>query len=1606
MLLYYTLQVNKITALAIVAIVFCTGTMHLGSQEIRPLEPEAPEALFQAEVGSADVSLFAQGSWKLSFLAGATFGFSSFGELGSVPSFPEFANGLEFEQEPELTISLWFLKRYFFETVIENTEETIELKTFLLGYRGKEEEFLRYVLVGNKDITISPHRFLEIPQSTETSPGIAAKFQSPTNTHEFLLRYDPSGRAKKKYVGRNEVTEERIALNAFLRGRFFQLPDAGVEGLRVYLEDRNGTITGSDGNRYAVADATTASVDSAGGFVSLRTKAAGRVLVYYTKNGLALGDPSLGKAFLPAVTGGHIDPESQPTDFSWDAVFMGNPMTDRKVIIEGSEALMVYEPGSFSPFEVMNAYAPSFSIPKEDYSSIMYLVKKGSDTEKTGQSYYFTMDSENQRIVVYKDSSEIRSVKNRYPFGSPYPSIYEGGEIKELLQEEIYAAVLKETSLYTLPAKVVPGSVRITRNGMDETRYVVDYDTGIITFHTYIYPQDELEISYSTSESATAGGDVLFATGHSLVLADGLRLDVAAGLRWSLRQGGYSETPKEHPGAAVASAGLHYENDSIKALFDVGVSYATPDSTGRLRLFGMEATGITVPMSGENVFPSSIPFSPIDGISLTRANRGKLLFRDYRLYQAFGQSVLMPYTWTAFPAEQAVPYEAGRKPGPYTALSDDQSGATEILVMEYSMTEEQKWIGAQVPVVGGSAPDLSGMTSLSFLVRMPESNGTVKVFVQVGAVSEDLDGDGVLDAETAASDTGYSFDDPANGVQLYVGGGPKEKGNSILDSEDKDVNGLLDTDVDYLLVTKELTGLSDAWARAEIVLTDAERRRLSLCRAVRIIVLNEDGTTKSGKILVSPIRFQGAGFTSKIDSPGTIRIRELSEAETSSPLPSAEQLDKVFPEVASVYHPNGEAQRILEVSWSGLPAGGTAKVEAFTPAVPMRFYNTLSWYMRIPQLGDSSGTVSFSYTDSDGKGIQFKFKPGVISAWTKFSLAIDTKILTANGHAMAAEVTVDADAGKLSRFSVMLADSAAGLLYLDEVVLTDPVGSVGAGASLKFQYAYRDAIIAAGDVTLLGNVSFTEEASVASEGFASQYGDIAESASFKSQSVLEADVLLTRLRAEFSVQALESGVSMQGSHVLKVPAMPSPVIFVDSFSLGTDGRTMSRENALIVNGDQLLSVKLGTDATIGKEAFAQTWYLESVSLWEVPVRLQVKGKVARERSSFPFEEGNYFSRWISAYRFYALTYEGVFSKRSASFSLKTDMSPQPVGFSLEPTLGFESLKLEGRRQKNSGGLSVALPIAFAEPEEWRLSVAYGRNFSFTRSFTYEGDVGEDFVALGEDLGTKLFIYSSIPLADLFMPQVADEFAEGTTGYAAGTYNPTVSLSLSRASGSYIANLFLPSFGEARIQRKISREGDTILDAFSWDLMIKNSAINLFGTYGSSPLFPFYTVDEFVFYCKFIGESKNVGSPHIVQSVLGQYLMFEKEKGNSVSLDNTVSFTIGGTAWSEKAKLTFAWTSKLPGSFVLPIVGEEIAKDSYFQHKEILRIETGQTEEETRGPGFLLAVRHETSLVVAKWGYLKGSFDLGWQNLPESSGTLIGRMNIIGIQGGIEAQVKF
>ncbi|HUX13032.1 MAG TPA: hypothetical protein VMW87_08370 [Spirochaetia bacterium] len=123
---------------------------------------EAPTALLQSKVGDADVDLYAAGSWQTTISASLAIGIHPDLGNGSGYQFPYAFPGMDpfsFLNQVDLTISLWILNRYFFQTTFL---DQFALNTFLLGYQGQKGEFVQKVLIGNTLMPFSQYPFLSV----------------------------------------------------------------------------------------------------------------------------------------------------------------------------------------------------------------------------------------------------------------------------------------------------------------------------------------------------------------------------------------------------------------------------------------------------------------------------------------------------------------------------------------------------------------------------------------------------------------------------------------------------------------------------------------------------------------------------------------------------------------------------------------------------------------------------------------------------------------------------------------------------------------------------------------------------------------------------------------------------------------------------------------------------------------------------------------------------------------------------------------------------------------------------------------------------------------------------------------------------------------------------------------------------------------------------------------------------------------------------------------------------------------------------------------------------------------------------------------------------
>ena len=125
-----------------------------GGTELPPfkkVDEEAPDSIFDFKIGDSKVDFYLTGSWEANFVF--TSGFLVKPGFGTalLDTFPGKETGFLFNQIPDLTLSVWLMNRLFVEFSVLGS---FEQNSFLMGYQGEDDETLRHIYLGNRDINI------------------------------------------------------------------------------------------------------------------------------------------------------------------------------------------------------------------------------------------------------------------------------------------------------------------------------------------------------------------------------------------------------------------------------------------------------------------------------------------------------------------------------------------------------------------------------------------------------------------------------------------------------------------------------------------------------------------------------------------------------------------------------------------------------------------------------------------------------------------------------------------------------------------------------------------------------------------------------------------------------------------------------------------------------------------------------------------------------------------------------------------------------------------------------------------------------------------------------------------------------------------------------------------------------------------------------------------------------------------------------------------------------------------------------------------------------------------------------------------------------------
>ena len=1550
-----------------------------------PISSEASAYLIDTKIGDADVDLIWDGYWRMSLVTGG-----SFGKKTADSAFPGLAQGTAFTQDPDITLTLWLNNRWFLET---SFLEGFERNTYRAGYMGKEDEFVQSVVAGNAGVSATSYAEIDVPSPRFNTPGISARFATERSNHEILLRYDPTEGASKTFRGQYEVKSSDIGLGDFVEGQYFILPDTGVSNVRVFLEDRLGNISGTDPDgtvrRYSQAEPVEFFVDSETGFVDLAEPHDGRVVVYYEVGGTSVGDISLGRGFIvPSDPEFHPDLSGGLLDFDWTLLDQYDPAgrnydATSRVSLPVGDALVLYDPGRFTPFERQNVYESPLALPQETWRTTPLLQERGALYPVTAPETEWNIDPENRIFSAYgypsSSPADLRDPANRYPFAFADPEAYGPGREADpgKLSRIIVLAVREGNPGFYLGTGVVPGSVSVLVNGVQDKTVEVS-DSGSVSFRRYVFPEDWIEISYRTESVNLDGGDLYIYQGNQFKLRPGLTLELAESVRWNLNQSRSTDNADDSPGEIRMATSLDWETDSASLRLTGEGSLSTPNTAGNLRLFGMEGGGLGLVYFDTSLFKAPDVLPTGSAASGTRTDADQF---NYISYDAFGNPILNDYLWSgATNTGDDGPGLAARRSG------DPGDGRVMDLRFDTANTE---W------TAGDALADLNGPINLSSYTgfELP-----IKFLDDYGP-------------------NGWAGAGTAPNIYLQAG----EIGESADHHEDGTINSAnpsLSVEWDLNADTDALTQITTAWAAPgtwqtlHITLSPDDRRRLSSVRSFRLVIENQTGSDVSGRVILGTPQFDGSSFRAEIRSPADtlVTAQDIAADEVD-----ADDLTNSYSEVESLFHPDGETNRTLRVRWGadvsgGQPLGTVTATDdrweavSWFDGVPLESYRSMVFYVKSNQFGAGS-MLTARATDESNLGIVASWEP-VNTEWDRITVNFaESTAVSAQGATV--NLTVDKDTGELTRFVLSGTDetnSATGLnrsgtVYLDEIHFSDPVYSLTGGAELQAEWHYEDDVASFRDIPILGNITLGGRSSVAGGKILSGLDrtNLAVDGMFSAS----ADIIGVGLSTDWQLSSENGSRGWAGSHRLRIPARSSVFWITDSYERADNAgeNSFSRRNELALRLEPG-GVNSYSETLYDGSSTIQEWGGDSFwsgSFWKTNLAISY----TLNSDTQPDISGSYFNSWILDY-VYLIPAKGSVSGRDATHQLGADFNWGPVTVTWNPELRMNTVSSPIWTQENHWGGTLSVPLKF--DRGWTLTPSYRRYLRQEINLTSDNDFDEMWGLFTGKLTGAFPLFTYLPFREFFGTRDGEKFESLTEDLSEADYESEFSLNLSRRSGSKLMDLVVPSSANLSIERDYQRKGDTTGWEDLWYGSLNFNALNLFGRFGRYPVFDFYNSEELSGLLQLTLQDFNGSSVPSPEELVWQTTMgFTGNRQHRFSLDHRVSWH-----WDpderetrEEATVQYQWRTASKDVLRLPLVKRAIPRQHHLENTERM-ILNGQYpwNDAPADNEFNLSftLYHESKWVFQDTGHLKAWAALG---LGDLDGMLIN-----GFELGLEAEFRF
>jgi hypothetical protein len=1436
---------------------------------------EAGSELVSLNLGDASVSLFLAGSWKGRLNANWGIALTPLGAQAISGEAP-----LLFAQEVDLTLSLWINDRWFVEA---GFLDDYSLNTYRAGYQGLEGEPVQYIGVGNTGLDFPAFPYLDLGGDLPSSFGFYGRFGGREFTIHSLIRYDMAAREERVFVGGRERAYSYGDLAKPLRGVSFVLPDDELATIpAVYISDSKGPLTDSQGRKWRLAEASEYAASARYGIVELTLgsytgglqEPEGLIAVSYsTSAGVRPWQTSLGTYGTPGSPGsGFLGNVQDYFDLSGRTIDLagypqcggGSPAggagTPGETSINGVPVLVVYEKGTFSPYERLNRYRSPAGVSEEAALTRLSTGERVRgfeavpvETETPAQAGGFSEPASTQRgdTVVYElvrsGESGPREEGTRWPLagsfgGEAWPELYLPGKKGFSGDLGLRFTNYGSGGAYYIGNDVVPGSVQVFRSGIADPNFRYNPSDGSVSLTNPPSFNETIRITFLKRSEERRMGSIAAGAGAVWNPPGAFSSKLGIGLRWNTAGDAFSEAGAASPGTAGLGAEARWDYDRLKTGLTLGLGFEQPDTTGLYRVAGMEGNDIVLSLPPGNSFISETPSTYIPGTSTKYdpAARASLAYRNYRETSVLGTSSLTDI--------ESNPAVVSGQSGPYPAM--DKTLSSQVLAAEFELSAEKYWTGFET-ALGIDGAWLEGAKEIQVPFRLYAFEGEtdkVTVLFQAGALA-DKDSGVPENRELIMEKTLYPF--PPNSNPPII----------------------------------------------TLSLTDEDRVKLKNARYLRILVsaAGLSGTeTVTGRALLAPPVIRGSGFrpvfikagdevTPAADSIGQPSAAVIEHADTG-----VNRLGDRYGSLMDRLHPNG-GQRVLELAWENLDKGaisiGTgAGADIRLNSIPLDNYRKFGFFVKRPDTAIPD-TAVFRFVL--GRGPQSPGRPGETAMEARIPLSAFTGAGVGPGQWAKVELryrdgTVFIDGTDVTQHPGVSLDyrlevpvqgdgltTAAswmgffitpdptgtlpdGSLCVDEVILEEAAPSYRLNTGGSAEWRYPGTILSVKNIPLVGDFAFL---AAVENGARGDPFDNGAPASFgtNGRTRTEVSLLGIRVAGDFSYTwnttntGNASGFSWKAGH--DVSRSFGPVSLKDTFNDAPDEETA--DHKVSVDLSTAFRSALSGEVSRKDERSTRTWNASAgFKPGAFPLDISTTASAAwTENTVFINSLHNYGVAWVESWEPLVPDWGAGASARNGSGAFNTNLGTLPLGAVLSLEASSVLTKTTGTTRSFSQG-KLDLPWQ-PEFKNGLYSFVFSGRREFTRDLYYVGeDFRDDAVRWGESFRDALPLFYSIPFHSLFYPGMAEKMGEANAFFPDGAspyysrFTDSFETSVRFPPNYGFSSFFLPSRVAFGINRRLEQKMDVPLDTLSINGNLRFDAVNMFGAFGVVPLFRFYQSDEF------------------------------------------------------------------------------------------------------------------------------------------------------------------